>query len=104
VTAQDALPDVAGFADAAQAGTVGVMHWIWLIIVGAVVGALGRLFHPGTDPMGWIVTILIGIASLVIAGVIFSNGILQFVVGIIVAVILVALVGRFFGGRRTLTT
>ena len=24
------------------------MHWIWLIIVGALVGALGRLFHPGS--------------------------------------------------------
>jgi uncharacterized membrane protein YeaQ/YmgE (transglycosylase-associated protein family) len=76
------------------------MHWIWLIIVGALVGALGRLIHPGSDPMGWIVTILIGIASLVVAGIIFSNGLLQFIVGIIVAVILVAVVGRFFGDRR----
>ena len=75
------------------------MHWIWLIIVGAIVGGLGRLFHPGRDPMGWSLTILIGIASLVIAGLIFSSGVLEFIVGIIVAVILVALVGRFFGGR-----
>jgi uncharacterized membrane protein YeaQ/YmgE (transglycosylase-associated protein family) len=74
------------------------MTWIWLIIVGAVVGALGRLFHPGRDPMGWIVTILIGIASLVVAGLIFG-GALQFIVGIIVAVILVALVSRYFGRR-----
>jgi len=78
------------------------MTWIWLIIVGAIVGALGRLFHPGRDPMGWIVTILIGIASLVVAGVIF-NGFWRFVVGVIVAIILVAIVGRFFGeGRRPL--
>jgi uncharacterized membrane protein YeaQ/YmgE (transglycosylase-associated protein family) len=77
------------------------MHWIWLIIVGALVGALGRLFHPGSDPMGWIVTILIGIASLVIAGVIFSSGWLEFLVGIVVAVILVAIVGRLFGEGRT---
>ncbi len=49
------------------------MHWVWLIIVGAAVGALGRLFHPGNDPMGWIVTILLGIASLVVAGLIFSR-------------------------------
>ena len=76
------------------------MHWIALIIVGAVVGALGRLFHPGRDPMGFIVTTLIGIASLVIAGIIFSSAILEFVVGVIVAVILVALIGRFFGERR----
>jgi uncharacterized membrane protein YeaQ/YmgE (transglycosylase-associated protein family) len=76
------------------------MHWIALIIVGAIVGALGRLFHPGRDPMGFIVTTLIGIASLVIAGLIFSSTILQFVVGVIVAVILVALVGRLFADRR----
>jgi uncharacterized membrane protein YeaQ/YmgE (transglycosylase-associated protein family) len=75
------------------------MHWVWLIIVGAMVGALGRLFHPGVDPMGWILTILIGIASLVVAGLIFSNGVVEFIVGIIVAVILVALVGRFFRDR-----
>lgn len=80
------------------------MHWIWLIIVGAIVGGLGRLFHPGRDPMGFIVTTLIGIASLVIAGLIFSNGVLEFVVGIIVAVVLVAVVGRLFAnGRRTAT-
>jgi uncharacterized membrane protein YeaQ/YmgE (transglycosylase-associated protein family) len=80
------------------------MHWIWLIIVGAIVGGLGRLFHPGRDPMGFIVTTLIGIASLVIAGLIFSNGVLEFVVGIIVAIVLVAVVGRFFGtGRRAAT-
>ena len=76
------------------------MYWIWVIIVGAVVGALGRLFHPGVDPMGWILTILVGIASLVIANIIF-NGALVFIVGVIVAVILVALIGRFYGGRRT---
>jgi uncharacterized membrane protein YeaQ/YmgE (transglycosylase-associated protein family) len=70
------------------------MHWVWLIIVGAIVGLLGRLFHPGRDPMGFIITTLIGIASLVVAGLIFSSGVVQFVVGIIVAVILVAIVGR----------
>jgi uncharacterized membrane protein YeaQ/YmgE (transglycosylase-associated protein family) len=75
------------------------MYWIWVIIVGAIVGALGRLFHPGVDPMGWILTILVGIASLVIANIIF-NGALVFIVGVIVAVILVALIGRFYGGRR----
>jgi membrane protein implicated in regulation of membrane protease activity len=51
--------------------------------------------------MGWIVTILIGIASLVVAGLIFSSSWLEFLVGVIVAVVLVALVGRFFGERRT---
>jgi uncharacterized membrane protein YeaQ/YmgE (transglycosylase-associated protein family) len=71
------------------------MHWVWLIIVGAIVGALGRLFHPGRDPMGWILTILIGVASLLIAGAIVS-GFWGFVLGVVIAVILVALVGRFW--------
>jgi uncharacterized membrane protein YeaQ/YmgE (transglycosylase-associated protein family) len=79
------------------------MTWVWLIIVGALVGALGRLFHPGVDSMGWIVTILIGIASLLIAGAIFSSTLWTFVVGVIVAIVLVAIVGRFFTGRRPVT-
>jgi uncharacterized membrane protein YeaQ/YmgE (transglycosylase-associated protein family) len=71
------------------------MEWIMLIIVGAIVGALGRFISPGRDPMHWVVTILLGIASLVIAGLIF-DGWLQFVVGVIVAVVLVAIYGRVF--------
>jgi uncharacterized membrane protein YeaQ/YmgE (transglycosylase-associated protein family) len=74
------------------------MHWIWLIIVGAVVGALGRLFHPGSDPMGWILTIVIGIVSLLVAGAIIT-GFWGFVLGVVVAVILVAIVGRFLATR-----
>ncbi|MDX6515050.1 MAG: hypothetical protein QOH73_716 [Gaiellaceae bacterium] len=80
------------------------MHWVWLIIVGAIVGSLGRLFHPGKDPMGMLLTIVLGIGSLVVAGLIFSTGWVQFVVGIIVAVILVAIVGRFLPGERTPAT
>lgn len=75
------------------------MHWIALIIVGAVVGLLGRLFHPGRDPIGLILTTLIGIAALVIAGLVFASAALQFIVGVIVAAILVALVSRFQAGR-----
>jgi uncharacterized membrane protein YeaQ/YmgE (transglycosylase-associated protein family) len=76
------------------------MEWIWLIIVGAIVGALGRLVNPGRDPMGWILTIALGIASLLIAGLIFDNDWLKFIVGVIVAAILVTVVGRFWGTRR----
>jgi uncharacterized membrane protein YeaQ/YmgE (transglycosylase-associated protein family) len=75
------------------------MHWIWFIIVGALVGALGRLLHPGRDPMGWLLTIGIGIVSMIVAAAI-SSGWLAFVIGVIVAGILVALVGRFVGRDR----
>ena len=75
------------------------MHWIWFILVGALVGALGRLIHPGRDPMGWLLTIAIGIVSMIIAAAI-SGGWLAFIIGVVVAVVLVALVARFSGERR----
>ena len=75
------------------------MEWVWLIIVGAIVGALGRLFNPGRDPMGWIVTILLGIVA--VSGALRGpgDGFWQFVIGVIVAIVLVSLYGRFMGGR-----
>ena len=74
------------------------MDWIWLIIVGAIVGALGRFLNPGRDPMGWIVTILLGIGSLLLAGLIF-DGFWQYVIGVIGAIVLVSVYGRFMGSR-----
>ena len=75
------------------------MHWIWFILAGLVVGALGRLIHPGRDPMGLLMTMAVGIVAMIIAAAI-SSGWLAFVIGIIIAVLLVALVGRFAGGDR----
>jgi uncharacterized membrane protein YeaQ/YmgE (transglycosylase-associated protein family) len=70
------------------------MHWVWLIIVGLIVGALGRALHPGRDPMGWILTLALGVISLIIAGLIFSSGVLEFIVGIIIAVVLLVIWSR----------
>jgi uncharacterized membrane protein YeaQ/YmgE (transglycosylase-associated protein family) len=77
------------------------MHFIWFLLVGALVGLLGRLFHPGRDAMGFLMTMAIGVVSLLIAALI-SDGWLAFIIGIVVAVILVALVGRFSGDNRRL--
>jgi uncharacterized membrane protein YeaQ/YmgE (transglycosylase-associated protein family) len=44
------------------------MHIISMIIVGLIVGALAKLFMPGRDPGGFIVTIALGIAGSVLAG------------------------------------
>ena len=70
------------------------MHWVWLIIVGLIVGALGRLLHPGKDALGWILTLALGVVSLIIAGLIFSNGVLQFIIGIIIAAVLLTIWSR----------
>jgi len=42
------------------------MHWLWVILIGLVVGALAKLIMPGRDPGGFIVTILLGIAGSVV--------------------------------------
>ena len=42
------------------------MHWLWVILIGLVIGALAKLIMPGKDPGGMIVTILIGIGGSVI--------------------------------------
>ena len=74
------------------------MHFIWFIIVGAIVGVLGRLVHPGSDPMGWLLTIGIGIIAMIIAAAI-SSGWLAFIIGVVIAAALVMLVGRMAGAR-----
>ncbi|HMT37369.1 MAG: GlsB/YeaQ/YmgE family stress response membrane protein [Xanthomonadales bacterium] len=38
------------------------------VIGGLVIGLLARLFKPGADPMGWIMTILLGIVGAVAGG------------------------------------
>jgi uncharacterized membrane protein YeaQ/YmgE (transglycosylase-associated protein family) len=73
---------------------MGLGEIIGLIIVGLIVGALGRLFHPGVDSMGVLMTIAIGIASALLVGWLVGGGILGFILAVIVAVVLVALSGR----------
>jgi uncharacterized membrane protein YeaQ/YmgE (transglycosylase-associated protein family) len=71
---------------------------IGLIILGLIVGALGRLINPGPDPMGWIVTIAIGVAATLIVGLLISSTVLGFILAVIVAAVLVTLVQRFLPG------
>lgn len=42
------------------------MGIIWTIIVGLIVGVIGRFLVPGKDPMGWIATILLGIGGAIV--------------------------------------
>jgi uncharacterized membrane protein YeaQ/YmgE (transglycosylase-associated protein family) len=48
---------------------MGILSWI---IIGLIAGAIAKAIHPGADPGGFIVTILIGIAGAVVGGWIFS--------------------------------
>jgi uncharacterized membrane protein YeaQ/YmgE (transglycosylase-associated protein family) len=46
------------------------MEFLWMLIIGLVVGALAKLVMPGKDPGGIIVTMLLGIAGSFLAGLI----------------------------------
>jgi len=79
-----------------------VFHIIGLVLIGLVVGALGRLFHPGRDKMGLLMTMAIGVASVLIAGLLI-HGFLGFVIAVVVGVLLVGLWSRLIEARRTPT-
>ncbi len=81
----------------------GLLGWI---VFGAIVGLIAKLLHPGRDPGGFIVTILIGIAGSLLGGVIGraiglyrpgqSAGYLMSILGAILLLVLY----RAVAGRR----
>jgi uncharacterized membrane protein YeaQ/YmgE (transglycosylase-associated protein family) len=83
---------------------------ITAILIGIVVGALGRLVLPGKQPIGMLVTILVGIVSALIGTAIAraigiptaTAGIdwMELLVQVVVAALGVALVSSLMGGRR----
>jgi uncharacterized membrane protein YeaQ/YmgE (transglycosylase-associated protein family) len=62
------------------------------IIGGLVIGVLARLIKPGADPLGWIMTIILGVLGAVIGGWASTNfglgGIMTWVIAILAAIVL----------------
>jgi uncharacterized membrane protein YeaQ/YmgE (transglycosylase-associated protein family) len=62
------------------------------IIGGLVIGVLARLVKPGADPLGWIMTIVLGVLGAVVGGWASTNfglgGIMTWVVAILAAIVL----------------
>ena len=51
---------------------MGIMGFIWTVIVGLIVGAIARLIMPGAQDLGWIMTSLIGIGGSLVGGFVSS--------------------------------
>jgi len=47
-----------------------MMGFIWMLIIGLIAGALARLIMPGRDPMGIVMTIILGIVGSVLGGLV----------------------------------
>ena len=76
---------------------------IFWVVFGLIAGAIAKWIHPGPDPGGWLVTMIIGIVGAVVGGWIFSLfgsagvsgfNLGSFIVAIIGAVICLAIYRR----------
>jgi len=82
---------------------------ITAIVIGAIIGLLGRLFAPGRQNISILVTIIVGIIAAflgtLLAGAVASNdtdGIdwIELLFQVVLAVIGVSLAARMLGSRR----
>lgn len=86
------------------------MGIIGFIIAGLIIGALARLFKPGKQNLGWIATLLLGLAGSVIGGLIasllgtgsiFELNILGFIFAVIAAFALIGVAEGMAGRSKT---
>ncbi|GAA3943232.1 hypothetical protein GCM10023085_26260 [Actinomadura viridis] len=86
---------------------------LWFIVVGAVVGALARLIVPGRNPIGILLTILVGVVGAILGGVVAdalgAGTLVAIVFSVVIAALGVAALtslnsrgrgGRGWGARR----
>ena len=70
-----------------------MLHYLWMFIVGIVVGAIARLLMPGAEHLGLVLTGIVGVAGSFVGGFIsrlFSkpaDGALVHPAGIIMSII-----------------
>ena len=80
------------------------MHYVWMAIIGFVVGLIARAILPGTQSLGIILTSVLGIAGGFLAGFIGQklgwygpNEPAGFIASVIGAIVLLFIVGKLKG-------
>jgi uncharacterized membrane protein YeaQ/YmgE (transglycosylase-associated protein family) len=53
--------------DRAKPKEEAMLEIIWIILIGAVVGALAKFFMPGSDPGGFFITAMLGMVGALVA-------------------------------------
>ncbi len=83
------------------------MHYVWMALVGLVVGLVARALHPGKDSLGLVLTAVLGVAGAFVANFVGqavgwyapgeAAGFIASVVGAIVLLVLYGLVAKKSG-------
>jgi uncharacterized membrane protein YeaQ/YmgE (transglycosylase-associated protein family) len=88
-------------------GLFGSSNWLYIILIGFLVGVLARLLKPGKDGMGIILTILLGIAGALLSGWVgqatgyYEPGQPAGFIGALVGAIVILIVVSLFRRKRT---
>ena len=85
------------------------MQFLWMLIIGLIIGALAKLIMPGKDPGGFIVTMLIGIVGALLAGFLgrslgwYHEGEAAGFIASVIGAILLLIIYRLLTRGRTVT-
>jgi uncharacterized membrane protein YeaQ/YmgE (transglycosylase-associated protein family) len=85
---------------------LGSNNWLYIILIGFVVGLLARLLKPGRDSMGIILTTLLGIAGAMLASYVgqqmgwYAPGQAAGFIGALLGAIVILVIVALFRGRR----
>jgi uncharacterized membrane protein YeaQ/YmgE (transglycosylase-associated protein family) len=88
----------------------GSSNWLYIILIGFVVGLLARFLKPGNDRMGLIFTTLLGIAGALLSGFVgqamgwYRPGEAAGFVGALIGAIVILLVVSLFRRKRVVRT
>lgn len=84
---------------------LGSTNWLYVILIGLVVGVLARLLKPGRDSMGIILTIVVGIAGAMLASFVgqrmgwYAPGQAAGFIGALLGAIAILVIVALFRGR-----
>jgi uncharacterized membrane protein YeaQ/YmgE (transglycosylase-associated protein family) len=88
---------------------MGFFDYLWLALIGLVIGVIAKLLTPGRDPGGCIVTMIIGLIGSVLGAAIghafglhASSGISWFLMSVIGAIVLLLIYRLVIGSRKRL--
>ncbi len=85
------------------------MQFLWMLIIGLIIGAIAKLIMPGKDPGGIIVTMLIGIVGALLAGFLgrslgwYHEGEAAGFIASVIGAILLLIIYRLLTRGRTMT-